>query len=94
MLRGAVIAVGAACVLGGGVLAMVSGDGGGPAMILAGLVLIVGTIYERVRYKPLEKGAPGPGWQRTSERFIDDETGKTVTVYIRPETGERRYVEE
>lgn len=63
-------------------------------MLGTGALLAIGIAYERVRYKPIEKGRPGPGWERTSERFVDDETGKTVTVYIRPETGERMYVED
>ena len=32
--------------------------------------------------------------QRGAERFVDEESGKTITVYVRPETGERRYVED
>jgi hypothetical protein len=28
----------------------------------------------------------------TNERFIDPESGKTVTVFYQPFTGERRYV--
>jgi hypothetical protein len=39
-------------------------------------------------------GAPGPGWEATGERFIDDETGRAVTVYIERASGERRYVNE
>ena len=45
------------------------------------------------RYRPVGETAPGPDWQITDERFIDDESGKPVTVYIKPKTGERRYVE-
>jgi hypothetical protein len=45
-----------------------------------------------VAYKPLVAKAPGPGWQRTDERFVDDETGATVTVFVEPGTGERAYV--
>jgi len=56
--------------------------------------LVLGIVYERFRYKPLETVRPGTGWERTTERFIDDETGKPVTVYIQPETGERKYVQE
>lgn len=95
MLRAAIIALGAACVLGGGVAAMFSGgDSGGWAAMVFGLLLILGTVFERVRYKAVRKGVPGPGWERTTERFVDEESGKTVTVYIRPGTGERMYVEE
>jgi len=51
-------------------------------------------VYERYRYKPLATASPGPGWQRTAERFVDPDTGKTVTVYLEPGSGERQYVEE
>jgi len=57
-----------------------------------GLVLIVALVIERVRYKRLESKRPGPGWERTTERFVDEETGAMVTVYIKPDTGERAYV--
>ena len=55
---------------------------------------MIGTIYERYRYKAIEVGKPGSGWVATTERFIDDETGKAVTVYLDPATGERKYVAE
>ncbi|HKD22934.1 MAG TPA: hypothetical protein VKB71_13045 [Rhizomicrobium sp.] len=57
-----------------------------------GAVLIVSLVIERVLYKRLESKRPGPGWERTTERFVDEETGAMVTVYIKPETGERAYV--
>jgi hypothetical protein len=63
-------------------------------LIIWGAILLAALIYERFRYKPLEQKSPGPGWERTSERFVDAESGKTVTVYLEPKTGERQYVEE
>lgn len=94
MLRRFVIALGGACVLGGLVaLAVTGGFGGWGALIFGGLLLL-GTVCEQVRYKPIERQAPGPGWERTAERFFDEDSGKPVTVYIHPETGERRYVED
>ena len=53
-------------------------------------VLLVGLLIERWRYKKLADRPPGPDWQRTDERFVDPETGKLVTVYFHPATGERR----
>jgi hypothetical protein len=99
MLRGIVIGFGAVCILGGSIALLAPGaaaDAGGAGLgaLILGLVLVLGTVLERVRYKPLAHGAPGPGWERTAERFVNEETGKTVTVYVRPETGERMYVEE
>jgi uncharacterized membrane protein HdeD (DUF308 family) len=61
-------------------------------VVFWGLFLIVALVIERVRYKRLENKSPGPGWQRTTERFVDEETGAMVTVYIKADTGERAYV--
>lgn len=58
------------------------------------LALIAVIVFERFRYTRLLHKSPGPGWERTTERFVDEESGKTVTVYIKPETGERAYVKE
>lgn len=64
------------------------------AFIVWGPILFFGLAYERVRYKAIVPVTPGPGWVKTAERFVDDETGKPVTVYLQPQTGERTYVEE
>jgi hypothetical protein len=65
-----------------------------PAALLAlwAAVLLVGLLIERWRYKRLSTVPPGSDWQRTDERFVDPETGKLVTVYFQPTTGERRYI--
>lgn len=55
-------------------------------------IFLGGLAVERWRYKRLGTTPPGPGWQHTAERFVDPETGKMVTVYFHPQTGERRYV--
>jgi len=91
-LRGMVVAVGAACLVAGAVMWFLAIP---TALILLfwAAALIAGTVYERVIYKPLERQA-GPGWTATSERFVDDATGKTVTVYVQEGTGERKYVAE
>ena len=91
-LRGLVVAVGAFCLAASMVMWLVAVP---TAFILLfwAVVLIAGTVYERVIYKPLENRA-GAGWTATSERFIDDATGKTVTVYVQDGTGERKYVAE
>jgi membrane protein implicated in regulation of membrane protease activity len=91
-LRGMLIAVGAACLVLGVVMWVLAVP---PALIVLSwaVILIAGTVYERVIYKPLESRA-GAGWTATSERFIDDATGKTVTVYVQTGTGERKYVAE
>lgn len=59
-----------------------------------GAALLLLILCERVIYKPTVARRPGPGWERTTERFVDDATGQPVTVYIEPKTGERAYVHE
>ncbi|MBB6253437.1 hypothetical protein [Nitrospirillum iridis] len=54
--------------------------------------LCLAACVERVSYKPLTRGAPGPGWQDTGERFTDPATGATVAVYFNAARMERRYV--
>jgi hypothetical protein len=88
MLRNVLLAV-AGVMLAIGMVGITSF---GWPFLIWGAVLAAGLLYERFRYKPLESGGPGPGWERTSERFVDDETGRTVTVYVQKETGERQYV--
>jgi hypothetical protein len=92
MLRSAVIAVGALCFVGG-LIALATGLCP-PAFVFVfwGAILLLGTIYERFRYKPIKSATPGAGWTRTDERFIDDETGQPVTVWLDPASGERKYV--
>ena len=61
-------------------------------LAVMGAALVGGILFERGRYKPAAPGHPGPGWVATDERFIDPQTGESVTVYYQPSTGERRYV--
>jgi hypothetical protein len=91
-VRTALYIVGALLVAGSVAVAVI---GCGPAAAgLAGwgLILIIGLLIERWRYKPLAERRPGPDWTATDERFVDPETGRLVTVYFHPATGERRYV--
>jgi hypothetical protein len=73
----------------------------------SGLVLIVGALVERLRYRSAsaERSSepPGPGggepidrpmdprFVRTEERFIDPTTHAAMRVWLDPTTGERRY---
>jgi hypothetical protein len=67
---------------------------GMPALPLALLpaALLIGLLCERYLYKPLQDVPPADGWERTEERFVDPKTGRLVSVYYNPRTGERRYV--
>jgi hypothetical protein len=86
------------CVIGGlfaaGALAVAALRCFPPAGLLGiwAAILLVGLLIERWRYQKLSAASPGPDWQRTDERFVDPETGKVVTVYFHPPTGERRYI--
>jgi cell division protein FtsW (lipid II flippase) len=94
MLRSFVIAFGVVCFMIGAVVLFVGGAPPSVVFLVWGAVLVGGIVFERFHYKPLENRLPGMGWTRTAERFVDEETGKLVTVYIRPDTGERSYITE
>ena len=61
-------------------------------LAVCGAVLSGGVLVERWRYRPLADSRPRGNWQATQERFIDPESGRLVTVFFDPTTGERRYV--
>jgi hypothetical protein len=89
-LRLGVIALGAGLVVLGGWLQWHGpGSGLGPALI--GALIVLSALLEgryRGRSTP---GTPGPGWQPTTERFRDDESGRWLRVWFNPVSGERRY---
>ena len=91
MLRTVVIAVAAilTCV-GIGLVACGVYAPGWQALAL-GVIVLVGTLFERWRYSRIEEPRNGH-WQRTDEQFIDPSTGVPVEVMFDPRTGERRYV--
>ena len=93
MLRSLLIGFGILSLAGAAILL---GLGALPSALMLGawgVILLVGTLYERVIYKPVLETKPKSG-VRTEERFVDETTGKPVTVYIDPATGERSYVQE
>ena len=57
-----------------------------------GILLILGTLFERWRYTRSDE-PEGRHWESTGERFTDPTTGRIVEVMYDPTTGERRYVE-
>ena len=91
MLRTVVIAVaGILTCVGIGLIAFGVHTPGWQALAL-GLIVLVGTVFERWRYRRVEEQSNGQ-WQRTDEKFIDPSTGDPVEVMFDPRTGERRYV--
>jgi hypothetical protein len=94
MLRSLVIAVGVLCIAGGA-LALATGMWPGAiGPTIFGALLLLGTVWERLYYKPLERSRPGPGWVATEERFIDEDSGRAVRVWVEPKSGERAYVKD
>jgi hypothetical protein len=92
MLRVLVLGFGGALILAS---VFVAATGiGAPALWLftLGTLTVIGTVFERVLYKPLKADNPGPGWTDTGERFVDPETGTMVKVLFNAMSGERRYV--
>ena len=88
MLRAILILIGLV-LLGCGLFAMRFWGLAGFPPLAAGVVLLLGTIFEG-RYRPrVRSGADG--WEPTGERFIDPGTGKLVDVVYNPKTGEREY---
>jgi hypothetical protein len=93
VLRAVLFAAGGVLVAGAGLLAAFGCAPGVSLRVgVPGLVLLLGLLVERWRYKPLTAGRPGPDWVPTRERFVDPESGKLVTVFYQPSTGERRYI--
>ena len=58
-----------------------------------GILLILGTLFERWRYTQSGNETGGKRWESTGERFTDPTTGRIVEVMYDPVTGERRYIE-
>ncbi len=80
------------------VIALVAGatNAGWPTLpfaVIPGILALL-LVFERFIYKPIRSERPGPGWDRTTERFADPRSGRNVVVYYNPRTGERRYVAE
>ncbi len=90
MLRAVVIAAGAilTCV---GIGLIACGAHAGWQALAIGVIVLIGTLFERWRYRRIEEPPKGD-WQRTGEQFIDPSTGVPVEVMFDPRTGERRYV--
>jgi hypothetical protein len=62
---------------------------GTPAALWGGFIAAA-MLVERWRYR--DAGTPPDGdWQKTEERFVDPESGRTMQVFYNPRTGERRY---
>jgi hypothetical protein len=93
MLKGCVVAGGLMLVVAGIVfLAFAHMLNPAVLLLLAGMVIVLGMVFERRRYKPILDASPGPEWQATDERFVDERSGALVVVHYNPRTGQRAYV--
>ena len=89
--RYTMLALGAAAVAGGTLLSIATG-GGGIGLIVFGVLLFAGVLLEGRYGRPgTPTNVPPHAWELTNEKFIDDETGQLLEVWIDPLTGERRY---
>jgi len=61
--------------------------------LIAAAVVLAGILFERRRYGASQGRPTGGGWRETSERFVDDASGRPVTVWYHDATGARRYVD-
>lgn len=89
MLRAAVHAIVAIFLLCA-IYAVTQDPAAWPMLLAAGL-LVAGTVFERFYYRGSE--AQGGDWQPTAEKFLDEESGRPVTVWFNPRTGARCYVD-
>jgi hypothetical protein len=92
MLRSLVVALGIFCIACGLVALATGVWPGAIGPMIFGALLLLGTLFERLYYKPVERGSPGPGWVATDERFVDEDNGRMVRVWLEPRSGERKYV--
>jgi len=91
MLRAIVIAFGAVLTCVGIALLVAGVRAPGWQATGLGLVVLLGTLFERWRYQSTAQHSEGH-WKSTGERFLDPSTGDPVEVLFDQRTGERRYV--
>ncbi len=90
MLRMLVLGLGGSAVAAGALLVGSGTRGPGIYLVCAGAAIILGTAFERWRYRNAPPAAAR--WERTAERFEDPATGEAMEVHYDRASGERRYV--
>jgi hypothetical protein len=93
MLRKVLIVIGVILLITAGVFLALGLYPFLPHLLILGLMLSAGIVWERWQYKKPSTTGPEPGWQSTGERFVDPQSGKTVEVYFDAKSGESHYVE-
>jgi hypothetical protein len=89
--RLAVFVLGALALAGGTIMTMLTGGGGIGLMVIGALLIASLALESRYGRPGAPTDVPPHAWKLTSERFVDDETGQLLEVWIDPLTGERRY---
>ncbi len=93
MLRLLVLLLGVGLSLAGLLILATHGDtGAGIEALVLGLLVLIGTWFERLRYGESDTPPTGPDWERTDESFIDPGSGRPMVVYQHRRSGKRRYV--
>lgn len=92
MLRNVVLALGLAWLAVG--LRLTLADAAGWPMLIFPAIIVAGIVFERVNYRGNASDTTDPNWQPTNERFLDEATGRPITVWFNAATGERRYVDD
>ncbi|HLY35668.1 MAG TPA: hypothetical protein VKU35_03055 [Candidatus Limnocylindria bacterium] len=104
-VRVLIAAVAALLMLVGLVAIAVGQVASGLWTLAMGAVGILAVAFERTRYRSesaeRQAGSPGPGggepeppgapFRATDERFVDPTSGRSMRVYVNPDSGERRY---
>ena len=65
---------------------------GGISTAFLGSLMLLGTLFERAAYRHADSKPPGPGWQRTADRFRDPGTGQVIVAWLNDATGQRSYM--
>ena len=89
-VRALVTVLGALLLAGGTILTVMTGGGIG-LMIIGALIIVSIGLESRYGRPGAPTDVPPHAWERTKEKFVDDETGQLLEVWIDPLTGERRY---
>ena len=92
VLRNVVLALGLAWLAVGLWLTLV--DAAGWPMLIFPAVIGAGIVFERVNYRGNASTPLDANWRPTNERFLDEATGRPITVWFNATTGERRYVDD
>ena len=92
MLRKSLLAIGVLLLLAAAFCAAIGFYPILPHLLVLGLMLTAGIVWERWQYKQTQTAKPDPNWTTTGERFVDPGSGVLTEVYYDPRNGERHYV--